>query len=503
MSLLLKAVYCGVDAVAQLKQYPNCFGRGPVRGLARFMRETTQQIRTRESTRALTARSPFVRSARNGNDFGRAATSVVPRSNKIIAVVALVFIGLRVELPLGMTVDYLFAAALFPLWFPILRWYRGASTLMLVGLVAIGSGFWLSAFASPTHVIGLGELAGNSIGLFGILCSIGFVLWARSVLPDSWVALWLGLGLLAGVSTGNERFSDNPWRFGFSFAVTVVVLAVAHILNRRFDRRWFDLVAVLALTAISMLTDARSSFAILFLAAILVAWQMRPTKRLRSMRIRSGTGVVVAIGVLAVITYNLGQAAIVAGLFGEATRMRTVDQLNTAGSLILGGRPELAATVSLMAHQPYGFGAGTVLNPADVLVAKTGMASINYAPDNGYVENYMFGGHIELHSVLGDLWARFGIAGLVLAAVILFLVLRGVGVAVATNRASGILLFLVVTTVWVFFFGPLYSAARLLILAVALVLIPKDSLVPKPKPDKRRTRRLHTFVTSHDSVARV
>ena len=469
------------------------------------MRETTQLTRTRERTRALEAHSPLVRTAQTGDDFGRAAASTVPRSNKIIAVIVLVLLGLRVELPLGMTVDYLLAAALFPLWFPILGRYRGASTLMLVGLVAIGSGIWLSAFASQTHVIALGELAGNSIGLLGILCSIGFLLWARSVLPDSWVALWLGLGLLAGVSTDNERFFDNPWRFGFSFAVTVVVLAVAHILNRRFNRRWFDLVAVLALAALSVVTDARSSFAILFLAAILVAWQMRParrlrSRRLRSMRVRSGGGVIVAIGVLAVITYNLGQAAIAAGLFGEATRMRTVDQLNTAGSLILGGRPELAATVSLMAHQPYGFGAGTVPSPADVLVAKTGMASINYAPNNGYVENYMFGGHIELHSVLGDLWARFGIAGLLLAAVILFLVLRGVGVAVAANRASGILLFLVVNTVWVLFFGPLYSAARLLLLAVALALIPKDSLVPKP--NNQRPPRPHAFVKLHDSMPR-
>jgi O-antigen ligase len=108
------------------------------------------------------------------------------------------------------------------------------------------------------------------------------------------------------------------------------------------------------------------------------------------------------------------------------------------------------------------------------------MASINYAPNNGYVENYMFGGNIELHSVVGDLWARFGIPGVLLAVVILFLVLRGVGAAVAANRASGILLFLAVNTVWVFFFGPLYTAVRLLILVLALTLIPKGSAAPKP-----------------------
>ena len=404
-------------------------------------------------------------------DSGRA----VPLSSKILAVVVVILIGLKAELPLGITVGYLAAAGLFPLWLPILKRYRGAVPLLLVGLVAIGSGIWLTALAAPTHNIALGELAGNSIGLIGILCSIGFLLWARTVLPDSWIALWFGLGLLASV-TADARFFDNPWRFGFSFAVTVVAFAVAHTLNRR----WFDLLVVLGLTAVAMVTDARSTFAILLLTAILVAWQMRPTGRLRNLRTRSGIGVVLAIGVLSVIVYNLGQAAIIAGLFGEETRRRTVEQLDTAGSLILGGRPELAATTALMAHQPYGFGAGTLLNPSDVLVAKTGMTTINYAPDNGYVENYMFGGTIEVHSVLGDLWARFGIPGLVLAGVILFLVLRGVGAAVAANRASGILIFLVVNTVWVFFFGPLYSAARLLILALALAMIVKDAAPPKP-----------------------
>jgi hypothetical protein len=440
------------------------------------MRETTKQTVTKQHTSAHeTLERPVPLDAKSDDERVPSTAQRVPRSTKIIAVVVLVLIGLRLDLPIGITVGYLAAAALFPLWLPALGRYRGALTLVLIGLVAVGSGIWLTVLAAPNHVIAVSELAGNSIGLVGLLCSFGFVLWTRSVLPDSWVALWFGLGLLGGVTTDNARFYENPWRFGFSFALTVVILAIAHIL----DRRWFDLLAVLGLTVVSMITDARSSFAILLLTAMLVAWQMRPTSRLRSLRKRSGAGVIVAIGVLAGVVYYLGQAAIVAGLLGEATRARTVDQLNTAGSLILGGRPELAATASLMAHQPYGFGAGTLLNPTDLLAAKTGMESINYAPNNGYVENYMFGGNIELHSVLGDLWARFGIPGVVLAVCILFLVLRGIGVAVAANRASGILLFLVVNTVWMFFFGPLYTAARLLILVLALTLIPKVPAVTK------------------------
>ena len=67
------------------------------------------------------------------------------------------------------------------------------------------------------------------------------------------------------------------------------------------------------------------------------------------------------------------------------------------------------------------------------------------------------------------------------------------------NRASGILLFLVVNTVWVFFFGPLYTASRLLILVLALTLIPKG---PEPEPARRRVAALFPFGQSPQTVPR-
>src|SRR3712207_9122030 len=45
---------------------------------------------------------------------------------------------------------------------------------------------------------------------------------------------------------------------------------------------------------------------------------------------------------------------------------------------------------------------------------KAGMAQIGYQPNNGYVETYMFGGQFKLHSVIGDAWAYFGVAGILL-----------------------------------------------------------------------------------------
>ena len=59
----------------------------------------------------------------------------------------------------------------------------------------------------------------------------------------------------------------------------------------------------------------------------------------------------------------------------------------------------------------------------DVQVAKAGMLHVDYDPENGYVEHFLFGTKIELHSTLGDLWAYAGPAGILLAGVCLVLLL--------------------------------------------------------------------------------
>lgn len=73
-----------------------------------------------------------------------------------------------------------------------------------------------------------------------------------------------------------------------------------------------------------------------------------------------------------------------------------------------------------MREQPFGFDYGVSVGHSELQAAKSGMAALNYNPDNGYVERYMFGNNvIELHSVLGDLWAASGLVGIALVLVML------------------------------------------------------------------------------------
>lgn len=387
---------------------------------------------------------------------------------RLLAVVVLVLLAMRIELSHGLTVGYLAAAVLAPLWLATVRRFRGALVLLATGAVALVSGLWLTLLAASNHPSSPGQALTLSVSLGGVLCGIGFVLWCRTVLPDAQVALWFGVGLLLGVTPTSELYLSNPWRFGYSVALTIMVLALA----RQTGRRWLEFIAVAGFTAIAAVTDARSTFAILLFTGLLVLWQMRPGRRTRS---GSAARVVLALAVLAIVVYNLGQALILDGVLGQETQLRSSAQLQSAGSLILGGRPEIAATAWLMLHQPMGFGVGTRLNSEDILAAKSGMAAIGYAPNNNYVDVYMFGGHIELHSVVGDLWAWFGLPGLALAVLLTVLILTGVARSVATGTGAAVMIYLGVKLLWAMLFGPFYSAATLIVITIGLVLLRREA----------------------------
>jgi hypothetical protein len=399
----------------------------------------------------------------------------------VLAAIVLVLLAMRTEIQSGLTIGYLLAALLTPLWIPALRLYRGARLLIVTGLFAVGSGLWLTQSFAATHDTSNGQMFALSVGLVGILCGIGVVLWCRTVLSDAQVALWFGLGLLLGVTPSSELFLTNPWKFGYSFALTLMVLALA----RQTGRRWLELLAVAGFTLIAAYTDARSAFAILLLTAVIVLWQMRPGRRNRT---ASTAWLVLVVGILTAVVYLIAQALILDGTLGQETQVRSDAQVQTSGSLILGGRPEAAATAALMLHQPLGFGTGTVPSSEDILAAKSGLSRIGYDPDNNYVDIYMFGGHVELHSIVGDFWAWFGVPGLLLTAVLVTVVLRGVAAGIAGGTASAVTLYAVIKLFWALPFGPVYSSATLMILAVGLAAMPR-SAASESQPERGRAHR--------------
>lgn len=406
----------------------------------------------------------------------------------IVAAGAAAATAVRYQFGPGVSVSLLAAVALLPVWWSALGRFRLARPLLTVALVAVVWGGALTLFETgrPTSTSLLLE---QSFTLLSLAGGIGVLLWSRLQIGLAATAVSFGAGALANVAlTGGN--SANLWKY--SLAVPVIIIALALASTRR---RSLEIVAVAALAAVCLVSDSRSMTSFLLLAGVVVLWQMflRPgIRRPRPLQ------TLVLLAAAALATFSLLQALILEGALGDAAQQRTQAQIDTSGSLIAGGRPELGAATALVAERPQGFGSGVLPVSHDVWVAKTGMSELNYDPDNGYVEGYMFGGQFEVHSVVGDLWVRFGPFGALFALLLVGCAVYAIARAVSVRSASALAIWLTLLGTWDAFFSPLLTSSRTLALLFALTAIPLATSIrrggekrTRARPDASPRRRSH------------
>lgn len=386
----------------------------------------------------------------------------------VLAVLLCVIIGLRLTLPFNVPAGGVLGLLLIPLWLPLLRRARLFVALAALLVAATATGmlltWWMAAerVALPSAVIERSALA------LGLLGAVGALLWARTIVGLPAVAIAYGVGMTLGIAADLD--GSVSWRFTFSIPLTILLLAVA----ARRDRFVPQLVVVVLLAAIGAVNDARSNTAMLMLAAVVVIWQ-RIGRATGTTRRRAGN--IVGVILFGVAVFFLAQAAILEGFFGEATKNRTQAQIDESGSLLLGGRPEIAASEALIRLHPLGMGSGIVASPADITAAKSAMSAIGYDPHNNYVDRFMFGGGIEVHSLLGDFWLWFGLPGLV--ACVLIAIIAGLGLerALREGACTALAIYLATRLLWDLAFSPAVSAMKTLPLALVVLAVPVAALI--------------------------
>ncbi len=391
------------------------------------------------------------------------------RLDRLVAVGTTLVLGFRLDVTYGATAGSLLALALTPVWLPSLLGRRPGRVLTLLVGLAVVSGGLLTGFSAVDHTVLTNVLLTRSVMLVGVLASVGALLWAASVTGVRPMAMLYATGMLLGIPA-NISGDPNLWRFTLSIPVCVFLLALASYQRRL----WPQLLALVLLAGVGAVNDSRSNSAMLLLAGVVLV--MQRVSSASSAR-RRGIGSVVGLALAGVAMYYLAQAAILEGYFGEVTQQRTQAQINQSGSLLLGGRPEIAASHALITLHPFGLGTGVKANYEDITAAKEGMASIGYDPDNGYVERFMFGSGIEVHSVVGDLWLWCGLAGLALAVAVAVLVVGGFGTRIRTRSLDALYAFLTIRLLWDLAFSPFGSATRLLPLVVALSMLALGAVV--------------------------
>lgn len=417
-------------------------------------------------------------SRRENEGAGVSTRAVLPSSTtflqrkwtaeSVVAMVVCVVIGLRLTLPFNVPVGGALGLLLIPLWLPLLRRARLFVALAALLVVAAAAGvlltWWMAAERAslPSAVI---ERSAVALGLLG---AVGALLWARTLVGLSTVAITYGAGMALGIA--GDLGGNVSWRFTFSIPLTILLLALA----ARRDRFVPQLVVVILLAAIGAVNDARSNTAMLMLAAVVLIWQ-RIGRATGTTRRRAGN--IVGVILFGVAVFFLAQAAILEGFFGEATKDRTQAQIDESGSLLLGGRPEIAASEALIRLHPLGLGSGIVASRADITAAKSSMAAIGYDPHNNYVDRFMFGGGIEVHSMLGDFWLWFGLPGLMACAVIAAIAGLGLERALREGACTALAIYLATRLLWDLAFSPAVSAMKTLPLALVVLAVPVAAVI--------------------------
>lgn len=373
-------------------------------------------------------------------------------------------IGARIFAGPGISVGQVLALLLIPLWIPRLLASRVGFWLSVTSVFAVASGVWLTAVAADDHQSSTSTLIATTMLFLSVPMTAGVIVWAQRLMPLWSVGVIFGAGMGLAAVMRPSTFAENPWKFAIGLPLAVVLLSI----TLRSARRMPDMIALLCLALASATMDSRAFFGVFTIVLLLLSWQALPPLTSRRM---SAAKVLIWAGAIGVAVYVIGTSLLFEGYLGQEAQARSIEQQQRAGSVLVGGRPELAATVALFLHRPIGFGAGTLASPSDILVAKSGMQHINYDPNNGYVENFMFGPtKFELHSMTGDLWAYFGWPALAFLAVAVFAVVRRAARELANREATALLLFAVIITAWNLLFNPIYSSAPFFGLALGLAL---------------------------------
>lgn len=400
-----------------------------------------------------------------------------------IAVIAVFLVGVRYHIDHGVTSSHVAAILLLPMWVPVLRRYRGAVGVMVSGVLAVMACYVLTMMAAVDHQVDMKLAVQIMVIMASVLAGLGLMLWAREKMDIKWIFVIYGIGLILARPENPELYYENPWKFGFSVPMTIILVGLLSSDKR--PKLTVGLLMVFA--ALCTVTDARSNLSVLMVTIVLILWKLMPGVFSGRSTVLGTLGV---LGAVAVAAYYGIEAAILDGVLGQATKERSMQQLNTAGSLLLGGRPELGASMALFKYRPIGFGGGTFVSSNDLLVAKNGMSTLHYDPQNGYVEKYMFGRGIELHSTFFDLWAWGGLLGALFALILTINVLYVLGYRLNTApAASAIPVFAAVLTLWNLPFSPWLSAVPILILVLGTGMVRKEEDAPLRYGRATRLRR--------------
>ncbi len=268
-------------------------------------------------------------------------------------------------------------------------------------------------------------------------------------------------GLL--VTTAN----DNPWKYVYAWPVTVLVLVLL--------RNWPVMVVCIAIPTfltLCLIYGYRSHAGFLLIATVVAIASSR--RSIARMTRRRTATTLMLVAIVTICVYQGVSWAAGNGYLGQTLQQHAYAATSGRSSGIVASRPEFAAATKLITENPLGLGPGIIPSEGDRALGRSAILAINPYTSQQYLDDYLFAGALEVHSLLGDLWLLFGIAGAALCLFAGYTVLRALAVVTYIENMSLriLVIFIATQSLWDIFFSPFYSAApRLIIGATMLSLV--------------------------------
>lgn len=260
-------------------------------------------------------------------------------------------------------------------------------------------------------------------------------------------------GALVCVTSSNPAVIGNPWKFGFSLPVTLVVILVASWLSKG-RRKSLVLFALAGMACVNLILDFRSLGLICLVTGVYSYFRTRP----QGQRARLGK-LQVALIASAVLLSGWGfqqayEHAAVSGWLGSKALSKYEEQHAGKGGVLLGGRSEILSSGQAILDSPIIGHGSWARDPKYKAIMRERMGEL------GYKEGYDDGDDlIPTHSFIFGAWVEAGIVG----AFFWFWILKLVASTIL--RASGrepllpVFAFIAFLLCWDILFSP-YGADR-------------------------------------------
>lgn len=212
-----------------------------------------------------------------------------------------------------------------------------------------------------------------------------------------------------------EAYSDQPWRLGLGFAVTLAACTVASM-NPKL--RYFGPISLVLLAAVDVLEGARSTAVIsLISGALSLGALTMGTLAPKPVSVASKWGMVVIAGLASALIYFMAIAATNAGLIPTAElQQKMEEQVNSPYGLLATGRPDTAAAIYAISKRPI-MGFGSSGYDYDVYVYYSIVSMSQYSEVDSYEGllqqqlNQEWELSIPSHSHIFGAWVDAGILG--------------------------------------------------------------------------------------------